>query len=364
MARISPPPPSASAALGVVRWLLPLALGITAAVIEWAEHLANSDEPIGIAFFGEVFLFAIAGPAVVAVTLTWVVRILDGYRATGDALEQSNRSLEASVAERTRHLEAATAQLESANDELRQLDRMKSEFVSLVSHQLRAPLTNITGALELVVDDADSLPPASRRTLRILQSEIERMAHLIRSILDVSRIEAGRLVPRLGAVAVEPLLGRTIGTIAAANPEHLIRASVPTSVAPAWADELLLEEVIRNLLENAVRYSPAGSAVDVAAVVDAERLAISVTDRGPGIPVEAQAKVFRSFDRLGDAESQTPGYGLGLYFAERLMEAQGGSISLESPAWHDGGAPGARFSVSIPVAPDEPPDTVAEGPDT
>lgn len=364
MSRISPPPPSASAALGVVRWLLPLALGITAAVIEWAEHLANGEEPIGIAFFGEVFLFAVAGPAVVAVTLGWVVRILDGYRATSDALERSNRSLEASVAERTRHLEAATAQLEIANDELRQLDRMKSEFVSLVSHQLRAPLTNITGALELVVEDAESLPPASRRTLRILQSEIDRMAHLIRSILDVSRIEAGRLVPRLGAVAVEPLLGRTVATLAAANPQRQIRASVPTSVAPAWADELLLEEVIRNLLENAVRYSPDGSPVDVAAVAEDGHLVVSVTDRGPGIPAEAQAKVFRSFDRLGDTESQTPGYGLGLYFAERLIGAQGGTITLESPAWHDDGAPGARFSISVPLASDEPPDPDAEGPTT
>lgn len=360
MPRISPPPPSASAALGVIRWLLPLALAITAAVIEWAEHLANGEEPIGIAFFGEVFLFAVVGPVVVAITLGWVVRILDGYRATGDALEQSNRTLEASVAERTRHLEAATAQLESANDELRQLDRMKSEFVSLVSHQLRAPLTNITGALELVVEDADSLPPASRRTLRILQSEIDRMAHLIRSILDVSRIEAGRLVPRLGAVAVEPLLRRTVATLSASHPARQLSASVPTSVAPVWADELLLEEVIRNLLENAVRYSPHGSPVNVSATVDAGQLVVSVADRGPGIPAEAQAQVFRSFDRLGDTDSQVPGYGLGLYFAERLTAAQGGTISLESPAWHDDGPPGARFSVSLPLASDEPPEPEPE----
>ena len=102
--------------------------------------------------------------------------------------------------------------------------------------------------------------------------------------------------------------------------------------------------------------------MDVAAAVEAGQLSVSVTDRGPGIPAESQAKVFRSFDRLGDAETQVAGYGLGLYFAERLIEAQGGTISLESPAWHDGGNPGARFSVAVPLAPDEPTEADPERP--
>lgn len=351
-----PPPESASRLLGVIRWLLPLALAVLAVAIEWSEHLANGDEPITTAFVGEVVLFAGVGPMAVALTLGWVAGLVDGYRATEAAVETMNRSLEANVADRTRHLEQATAQLATANNELRQLDRMKSEFVALVSHQLRAPLTNITGALELVAQDAERLPDGSRRTLQILQSEIDRLAHLIGSILDVSRIEAGRLTPRLGPVAVEPLLSRACVAIAEAEPDRPLRRSVPAGLPPAWADEVLLGEVVRNLIENAVRYSPAGSPIEVVGLVRDGSIEISVTDHGPGVPPESQALIFRSFAQLGDAEGGPTGYGLGLYFADRLVRAQGGTIGVDSPVWPDPAGPGARFVVTVPVAPDEPPE--------
>lgn len=351
-----PPPESAERLLGVVRWVLPLVLAVLAAVIEYGEHIASSEEEVGPAFAGEVFLFAVVGPVAVAITLRWVARVLNGYRATATALDTMNRSLEAMVADRTRHLETATTQLAAANDDLRQLDRMKSEFVSLVSHQLRAPLTNINGALEIVAQDADRLPSSSRRTLQILTLEGQRLSRLIQTILDVSRIEAGRLSPRLGAVAMEPLLARSCASTLEAEPGRPLKLSVPAALPPAWADETLIEEVVRNLLENAVHYSRPGTPIEVVARSHEASISVAIADHGPGIPAEDQEQIFRSFHRLGDAETPTKGYGLGLYFVDKLITALGGKISVESPVWPNHDEPGARFTFTLPVAAAEPDD--------
>jgi len=356
-----PPPPSATRLLGVVRWVLPLGLAAIALYFEWNEHFAERGEGVTPGFIGEIALFALAGPVAVALTLHWVTRLIGAYQATSAALEATNRGLEASVVERTSHLRAATDQLAAANDELarantelRQLDRLKSEFVSLVSHQLRAPLTNINGALEIVAEDASLLPPASQRTLQILAVESQRLSRLIQTILGVSRLEAGRLTPRLGPVAIEPLLGRTCASALEAEPGRPLTIVVPPDLPPAWADEVLLEEVVRNLLENAIHYSPPGSPLRVTARALDGMISIEVLDHGPGVPPEEHDQIFRSFHRVGDSETTVKGYGLGLYFADKLVRAQAGTISVQSPVWDDGSAPGARFVFTLPVAGDEP----------
>ena len=356
-----PPPPSATRLLGVVCWLLPLGLAAVALSFEWSEHFAEGVEAVTPGFIGEIGLFAIGGPVAVALTLHWVTRLVAAYQATSADLEATNRGLEANVAERTSHLRAATDQLAAANDELaranaelRQLDRLKSEFVSLVTHQLRAPLTNINGALEIVAQDASLLPPASQRTLQILAVESQRLSRLIQSILDVSRLEAGRLTPRLGPVAIEPLLGRTCASALEAEAGRPLTIAVPPALPPAWADEVLLEEVVRNLLENAIHYSPAGSPIRVSARMLDGMISIEVLDHGPGVPREEHENIFRSFHRVGDSETTVKGDGLGLYFADKLIRAQQGTISVESPVWDDETAPGARFVFTLPVAGDEP----------
>lgn len=362
MSPTQPPPAGAYRSVRLVRWVLPLVLAVIAVVIEWSEHVAADEEGMTPAFLVEVGLFAVVGPVAVAITLSWVARIIEGYRATAAALETMNRSLEAMVAERTSHLEAATTQLAAANSDLLQLDRMKSEFVSLVSHQLRAPLTNINGALEIVGQDADRLPSSSRRTLQILTLESQRLSRLIQTILDVSRIEAGQLNLRLGPVAVEPLLGRTCAATLASEPDRPLSLKVVPGLPPAWADEMLVEEIVRNLLENAIHYSPPATPVEVSARAKVSVIEISVVDHGPGVPREEHDQIFRSFHRLGDAETTTKGYGLGLYFAEKLVRAQGGTITLESPAWPDDVGRGARFVFTLPIAPAEPDEPEAAPP--
>jgi signal transduction histidine kinase len=358
-----PPTPAATRLLQVVRWVLPLGLMAIALSFEWNEHFVERNEALTPAFIGEIALFAIAGPVAVALTLHWVTRLVAAFQATSAALEATNRGLEASVAERTSHLRAATDEL-AANDELaranatlRQLDRLKSEFVSLVSHQLRAPLTNITGALEIVAEDASLLPPASQRTLQILAVESQRLSRLIQTILDVSRLESGRLTMRLGPVAIEPLLARTCASAREVEPGRPLTISLPPALPPAWADELLLEEVVRNLLENAIHYSPPGSPIRVSARARDGMIAIELLDHGPGVPPEEQDKIFRSFHRVGDDETTVKGYGLGLYFADKLVRVQHGTIHVESPVWDDTSAPGTRFVFTVPIAGAEPDDT-------
>lgn len=351
---------SATRAFRVVRWLLPLSLAAIAIFFEWSEHITLEEEGLTPGFLGEIVLFGLVGPIAVAITLAWLSRLLAAYQAASNELAAANRGLEAAVADRTSHLRSATeqlaaanAELAEANDELRQLDRLKSEFVSLVSHQLRAPLTNIIGALELVSQDADRLPAASQRTLQILTLESHRLSHLIRTILEVSRLEAGRVTLRLGPVAVEPLLARA-GASTLAEADRRWSLVVPAGLPPAWADELLLEEVVRNLLENAGRYSPPDALIGVAARVVDGSIEISVVDHGPGVPPDGRDLIFRSFHRVGGDDSTVAGYGLGLYFADKLTRAQHGTIHVESPAWPDGESPGSRFVVTLPIAGADP----------
>jgi len=355
------PPTSAARALGVVRWVLPLGLAAIALFFEWSEHIVREHDDVSPSFVGELLLFGVIGPLAVFVTLAWVARLLGAYQRTSDELADVNRDLEGKVAERTHHLEEATSQLAAANEdlaaantELRQLDRLKSEFVSLVSHQLRAPLTNIRGALEIVGGDADLLPAPSRRTLEILALESERLSSMIMTILDVSRLEAGRLTPRLGLVAVEPLLARACASTLGSDPGRPWSLEVQPGLPPAWADEALLEEVVRNLLENAGHYSPASLPVLVQASFVEAGIRIAVTDHGQGVPPEEQELIFQSFHRIGDDDTTVQGYGLGLYFADRLMRAMGGTVAIESPVWPDPAAPGSRFTVTLPVSVDGP----------
>ncbi len=360
-----------------LRWLLPLVLAVIASTFEWAEHVSTDREALTPGFYGEVLLFGLIGPVVVFIVLTWVRGLVAAVQAASAALVEMNRGLGTMVAERTEKLEAATRELADrnrelglANDELRELDRMKSEFVSLVSHQLRAPLTNINGSLELLAQEAELPPEARQRTLRILTEEGQRLSHLIETILDVSRIEAGRLSMRLGPVAVEPLLARVCASLTAGEAVKLdSRIEVAPGLPPIWADEMLLEEIIRNLVENAVRYAPSGLPVEISARQGAGGVTLAVADHGPGIPEAKQRAVFRAFSRLDQGDSAPAGYGLGLYFADKLARAMGSEIRMESPIWTRRDAPGTRFALTLPIVDEVPPEqednaSEAAGPET
>jgi len=338
------------AAVRRIQWSLPLVLFAIVAGYESWEHIFLKGEPfINIHLSAEIFFFGIVGPSAVFGVLAYIRRLLGEQWAARLELERLNRELESRVAERTAALEQRNAELARANAELQQLDQMKSDFVALVSHELRAPLTALNGGLELALQQADALPSAARRTLEVMARESERLTRFVQTILDLSRLEAGKLTLTLGPVASLPLLQRAVEAVLP-DGRRPVRWDVPRDLPPLWADETYLEEIIRNLVRNADKYSPTGQPIHIAARAADNRIELRVIDRGPGIPAEMQSRVFERFYRGQRGESAASGWGLGLYFARKLAEAQGGQLRLRSPAHADADAPGAEFTVFLPIA--------------
>lgn len=334
--------------LNVLQWAVPLFLATTAIAFEFTEHSLEGELHFDLAFMSETIIFGLMGPAIIAFIIAWMRELVKAERQAAQEIQQLNRELEQKVEARTAELAERNRELAQANRELQQLDEMKSEFVSLVSHELRAPLTTLNGGLELALQSADSLPAQARRILESMIGESQRLTQLVQRILDVSRLEAGKLEINLGPVAVRPLMEAAEVILTPKN--RRIDWKFTENLPPVWADEIHLEEIIRNLMRNAEKYSPPDSVIHLCASQEGERVRISVKDHGPGVPLEYQQYIFERFGRAHRGENAPPGWGLGLYFARKLIEAQGGSIGVKSPIWNDGKAPGAEFYLLVPVA--------------
>ncbi len=199
------------------------------------------------------------------------------------------------------------------------------------------------------MQSAEALPPAARHTLETMVGESARLTNLVQTILDVSRLEAGKLEINLGPVALRPLMEQAAEVVLIPK-NRRIEWKFDADLPPVWADEVHLEEIIRNLMRNAEKYSPPQSVIHLCACQQGELVRISVKDHGMGVPQEYQEYIFERFGRAQTGESAPPGWGLGLYFARKLIEAQGGSIGVNSPIWDDPHAPGAEFYLLVPVA--------------
>lgn len=341
----------------VVRFALPLFLFLLASSFEVWEHWIETKtlflDPGGIS---EILIFGVVGPLAVFASLTYVSRLLHELELAQARTTTLNQNLEKMVVERTTALQASNEELAQANLRLRELDQMKSEFVSLVSHELRAPLATMNGGLEVAQQYMDRLPAKAQRVFQLLTSETERLTQFVQTMLDVSQLETGRLQLICGPVAVKPLLKRAAAVVLGVDEERVIWR-LPADLPPVWADETYLEQTIRNLVRNTQKYTPPQSPIELSVTVYDCTLQICVTDHGPGIPIEEQTRIFERFHRLPNkGERKTSGWGLGLYFARMLAEAQGGTLTVQSPVVADADAPGARFTVTLPIAEEEPED--------
>jgi signal transduction histidine kinase len=244
--------------------------------------------------------------------------------------------------------------LAAANAELRRLDEMKSVFVSVAAHELRTPLTPVKGYIEVLLDgDAGPVNDEQREYLRIVQGSVERLLKTTNNLLDVTRIEAGRvelvLQPMDLAALVETVAAEFISQLEARA--QRLTLHVPPDLPPALCDEARTAQIIGNLLSNASKYTPEGGLIDVRLALAEEQgfVQVSVTDNGVGIPAEDQLRLFDRFFRAKTALlTEANGAGLGLHITRSLVELHGGRIWFES-------APdeGSTFHVTFPIT-DEP----------
>jgi signal transduction histidine kinase len=335
--------------LDVLQWVLPILLAVTAISFELIEHW-HKQELMDVGHIGEMIIFGIVGPIIIHRLLAWMYGLMNAQKQANAEILILNSDLENKVNERTAALEQRNTELDQANAELRDLDEMKSDFVSLVSHELRAPLTALNGGLELALQASESLPPRSRAILEIMTDESNRLTNFVQTILDVSRLEAGKLAITFGPVAVRPLMEQAAAIVLASG-QRKVEWNVTPDLPPIWGDETYLEQVIRNLISNADKYSPANKPIQLCAALNDDKIHISVKDFGQGVSADVGERIFGRFSRLQSAESSPPGWGLGLYLGRKLIEAQNGTIGFVSPIWENHGVPpGSEFYILMPIA--------------
>ncbi len=240
-------------------------------------------------------------------------------------------------------------QLEVANERLQELDRLKSDFVANVSHELRTPLTAIKGAIDLLLREvAGPLNEKQTHYLARVRSNTHRLAGLINDVLDLSRIEEGKIDLQAERVSLVGLVHEVVETLKplATEKEIVIRATIPESSSLVWADRDKLTQVLTNLIGNAVKFIPTAGRVTVSGIIDGEWVRVSVADNGPGIPLEEKDRVFEKFYQVAEAGGTKPkGTGLGLAISKALIELHGGKIWVES-----GLSLGSTFHFTLPIA--------------
>ena len=230
-------------------------------------------------------------------------------------------------------------------EELARLSQLRADFVSLVSHELRSPMAAVIGAARTLQDRWRMLSAAQRESfLALIGDETSRLAALVGDVLDTSRIEAGTFCYRFEEVELGRVVDEAVEAAALAQQEVPVVVSVRGGLPTIRGDRARLRQVLGNLIENAVKYSPEGGEVRVSAVTANGAIRIAVRDAGPGIPRDQQIRIFEKFGRVDVPGASKPGTGLGLFIARSIAEAHGGSLDVSS-----GVEPGATFTLTLPV---------------
>jgi signal transduction histidine kinase len=265
------------------------------------------------------------------------------------SLQQKARSLEVEVAQRCAaedRLRVALRAEQAARAEAEAALRQRDEFVSVASHELKTPLTTLAGYAQLVLRrfnrDGELDPQRVVPALHSITNQADRLARLLGHLLDVSRLDESKLTLERQPTEVIALIEQTVGPARLWSEKHTILVSAPSTLV-AEVDALRLEQVLTNLLDNAVKYSPDGGSVDVQVAKRRGFMELAIRDHGLGIPANRRRQIFERFYQAHSSGYRS-GLGLGLYISRQIVELHGGSIRAEFPR---GG--GTRFVVRLPL---------------
>jgi len=255
-------------------------------------------------------------------------------------------SRELEEAENRRRRRQAEAELREREEELRlsrRMEAIKDEFIGMVSHEMRTPLTVIIGALHASNIESISREEAQRLIVDAIGSA-EELSSILENLLELSRHNAQRLVLSTEPADIKRIVKAVIVKFESRCNRHNLVMDIPEGTPPVMADTLRLDRIICNLVDNAIKYSPGGD-IRIFTRPKNSHLTVGVSDTGPGIPEEDRARLFGSFERLHETSITRPGLGLGLLVCKRLVEAHGGEIWVESEP-----GDGSTFCFTVPLA--------------
>lgn len=263
-------------------------------------------------------------------------------------LAVQNSKLYTILQEKTDQLSQVNVELKGANDKLQELDKLKDEFVSLASHELRTPMTAIKGSLSTILEGyAGEVAPQAKEFLTAAYNENDRLIRLVNNLLNISRIEAGRFTFTLKNVDMNTLITEVVKNLQpAANERNIyLKYEKVTSLPLVKGDEDKVKEVLINLVGNATKFTHQGG-ITVKAVQEDTMVVISIADTGSGIAKEDLERLFKKFSQVGGNYARPAGgTGLGLYISKQIVEGLKGKIWLESEL-----NKGTTFYFSLPVA--------------
>ena len=269
--------------------------------------------------------------------------LAEEFNKMTENLREAYSGLEKKVEERTHELALA-------NERLKELDRMKSDFVSHVSHELRTPLTAIKGAVDLILREvAGPLTEKQVHYLTRVRSNTQHLAGLINDLLDLAKIESGRIEVKSSRVSLSGLVHEVVEGLRPVAAEKVIalEATIREPSILVWADRDKINQVLTNLIGNAIKFTPVHGRVTVSASRNGgESVQLSVSDTGAGVPPDEKEKIFAKFYRVAEVNGEnSKGTGLGLAIAKALVELHGGKIWVES---EEGG--GSTFYFTLPLS--------------
>jgi two-component system sensor histidine kinase KdpD len=222
-------------------------------------------------------------------------------------------------------------------------ERLRNSLLSSISHDLRTPLATIVGSASALVEEDSTLKAENKLELsRAIYDEAQRMSTLVNNILDMARLDAGAVELNKQWVPLEEIIGAVLTLLQKRLEGRLVTVKLPSGIPMIYVDAVMIEQVLINLLENVLRYTPERSPVEIKAEASSFAVEISVADRGPGIPKGSENKLFEKFYRV-QREAAQSGVGLGLTICRAIIEAHGGSIQAQNRP-----TGGAVFSFMIP----------------